>query len=60
MLVPYNISETSKARHNRLLSMRIQKAKILSDRVNQFVKDINYSTIYKDSEKKEILKNLKL
>jgi hypothetical protein len=60
MLVPYHLTETQKARHNRLLSMRIQKAKILSDRVNQFVKDINASIIYKDSEKKEILNNLKL
>lgn len=59
MEVPYNLSESAEQRHNRLLSVRIIKAKIINDRVIQFVDDINKSTIFKDSEKNKILSELK-
>jgi hypothetical protein len=54
-----SINETPEQRHKRLLMGRIMKARILNDRLTQFVNDTKASTIYKDSEKNEIFKELK-
>jgi hypothetical protein len=50
-----NNSETPEHRHQRLFFMRKLKAKILNERVNQFISDVTKSSIFKDSEKKVIL-----
>lgn len=55
-----DFNENPDQRHKRLLLGRIKKARHLNDRLTQFVNDINASTIYKDSEKNEILKELKI
>jgi hypothetical protein len=59
MHMPYSYTESMEQRHNRLLSARLAKAKILNDRIFRFIEDITKSTIFKDYEKKKILDEFK-
>jgi hypothetical protein len=52
-------NESAAKRHNRLLAARLKKANILDNRVTMFICDVRASTIFNDSEKKQILGNLK-
>lgn len=52
-------NESAAQRHEKLLAARMKKAQILNDRVTMFINDVTASSIYKDSEKRKILDNLK-
>jgi hypothetical protein len=58
MLVPYHFNETTDQRHKRLFSARMKKAKNMNLRVKTFIKDIEESSLFKDSEKAQLLKQL--
>ncbi len=59
MLIHWTHTETAEQRHNRRFGESMRKAHAINQRVTDFIKGIQNSTLFTDAEKTKIFEQLK-